>query len=47
MTTTAPTRSLRDRLARSALELEDAPATEIVRWAVDATDGALAVACSM
>ncbi|MGL5857269.1 MAG: phosphoadenylyl-sulfate reductase [Angustibacter sp.] len=55
MTTTTSTRvrapadlvELRDQAARAAIELDGAPAEQIVRWAVQATGGRLAVACSM
>jgi phosphoadenosine phosphosulfate reductase len=43
-TITAP---LRERVAEAANELDGAPALEIVRWAVEATGGNLAVAGSM
>src|SRR4051794_23939351 len=48
MTVTAPDKAaLRDRVAAAAVELEGAPALDVVRWAVQATGGNLAVACSM
>lgn len=45
--TTATAASLRELASRAARELDGAPALDVVRWAVEVTQGRLAVAASM